>query len=167
MPFSMPRARRVDVGDEEIVADELELVCRAGRSACFQPSQSSSRQPSSMRDDRVSRRRQSAQKSIMLGARARLVLAVDRRTCRPCVELGRRGVEGEHDVARRACSRPSRWPRGSTSSASSLLTAGSGAKPPSSPTAVLSPAFVQHALQRVEDLGAQRRASVKRRRPAA
>ena len=55
-------------------------------------------------------------------------------------------------------------PATSISSASSLEPR-SGAKPPSSPTAVREAALVQRALQRVEDLGAHRRHSEKLRAP--
>ena len=57
------------------------------------------------------------------------------------------------DVGRPACSRPPRCASISACSASSLDSR-SGAKPPSSPTAVPRPALVQHLLEVVEDLGA-------------
>ena len=47
MPSSMPCCRRFDVGDEQIVADQLDLVAEPSVSA-FQPSQSSSAMPSSI-----------------------------------------------------------------------------------------------------------------------
>ena len=53
----------------------------------------------------------------------------------------------------RPCSRRARSPR-ARSSIASRLDFRSGAKPPSSPTAVERPFFVQHAAERVEDLGA-------------
>ena len=57
------------------------------------------------------------------------------------------------DVARRARSRRPRCRR-SASAAPPRWSSRSGAKPPSSPTAVPRPALVQRPLQRVEDLGA-------------
>ena len=105
------------------------------------------------RDDRVARRRgRPGTSTISAGVSVRRPRRRARRSpsSKNSVEAG---VEGEGDVVARACSRLSRWPRPGAATASSLE-ARSGAKPPSSPTAVDRPRLVQELLQGVVGLGA-------------
>ena len=122
------------VRDEQVVAHQLHACRRCGRSAAFQPSQSSSAMPSSMEMmGYFSTKRVPVVHH--LGARSARGPRPSARTCLSLgvIELGGGRVHGEHDVARRACSRPPRRPSRCTRSGSSFVVK-LGAKPPSSPT---------------------------------
>ena len=107
------------------------------------------------RDDRVARR----QLGPVVGELAR------RSACGPRARARRRRpcrARWWRDRARSRRPRPGRSPAASMPATSicsaSSLEPRSGAKPPSSPTAVAEPALVQRLLQRVEDLGAHAQA---------
>ncbi len=133
----MPRCEAVDVRDEEVVADELHACSPSSSVSAFQPSQSSSAQPSSMRDDRVLLRR-----ALVDGDE---LVARDAASCRTCTcrsSCRRTRSPRSRARARRlcpACSRPPRSRRTRYWMALPRSSARRGAKPPSSPTAVVSP----------------------------
>ena len=131
---------------------------------CFQPSQSSSAMPSSMlmigylSHQVASMSVNSSAVSVQAFA-LEVVLAV-------LVELAGGAVEAERDLLRRRRSRPCRSLRRISWIAASWLPT-LGAKPPSSPTAVVMPRVVEDLLQRMEHLGAvaHRFAEASARRP--
>ncbi len=96
------------VGDEQVVADQLALARRACRSAVFQPSQSSSLQPSSI--EQIGILLDPAGEQVDHAGRSRVPC---RRWCRRSSWRRRtrwRRSPGRSRPARPACSRPSRWP---------------------------------------------------------
>ena len=148
----MPRAQALGVGHEQVVADQLHALAEPlGQRSSSRPSPPRPCRPRSRGSDsgppsRPSRPTISADESVRpsccehVGA----VLA----------ELAGRGVERDREVLARACSRPPRCPRMSTSSAASFelevgreaaLVADGGGQA----------AVVQRPLQRVEDLDAR------------
>ena len=140
----------LDIGDEQIVADELDLVAdQVGDDLPALPIVLGHAVLD--RDDGIALG-EIGEILRLLFFRARLAFAgID--VGAVLVEFARRRIEREHDVARPACSRPCRSPRTMRSSAASADFR-SGAKPPSSPTLVLRPGALRSAAQRVEDFGA-------------
>ena len=159
-PSSMPRRRRSGFVTKRSSPTSW-TESPSSRVSCVQPSQSSSAAPSSIDDDRVARRRGSSQNADQLVARrARGPRSGRRRRGTPRWSPGRaRSRSGRAPPARSAASR--------IASIAASLEARSGAKPPSSPTAVARPRSCSTRPQRVVDLGAelQRLARTSRRRP--
>ena len=139
-------------------------TCLPSRSvSSFQPSQSFSAMPSSIDDDRILRRRQLGEvvgelrRASSCGPRTSSVYSPS------SIELGARAVERRARRPRPACSPPCSIASRMSSSAASLI-GRSGAKPPSSPTAVGSPCVDQIFFSAWNTSAPQRSASRKRRR---